>query len=264
MGEQGALLFNRRAQRHGDCVTHIGDENMVRLVNRQFGGMTTGVDLNNRVGRVGRIGQILGRAIADQQVVHETVRSVWKIFYDKCRSVNLCHYNEVQPHSFPYIDFGDFTNHLKLNPSHSDKNMKKKQFYIFTRQEKYFLFGRHFCNQDDGEKMFRALRILTVPAMLFLSTFAHAGDYDFRLHNRSSGWIIDGFYTYQNGRWSKNWLRNPIVAGQGVNMHWASDEGDCVVPFRVHWRDYGSEDHRLDWCKGVSHVYMKDKGFTWN
>jgi len=112
--------------------------------------------------------------------------------------------------------------------------------------------------------MLRALRILTVPAMLLLSTFAHAGDYDFRLHNRSSGWIIDGFYTYQNGRWSKNWLRNPIVAGQGVNMQWASDEGDCVVPFRVHWRDYGSEDHRLDWCKGVSHVYMKDKGFTWN
>ncbi len=52
--------------------------------------------------------------------------------------------------------------------------------------------------------MLLALRILTVPVLLFFSTFAYAGDYDFRLHNRSSGWIIDGFYTYQNGRWSNN------------------------------------------------------------
>ena len=112
--------------------------------------------------------------------------------------------------------------------------------------------------------MLLALRILIVPVLLFFSTFAYAGDYDFRLHNRSSGWIIDGFYTYQNGRWSNNWLHKPIRSGQGVNMHWASDEGNCVVPFRVKWRDYGSEDHRLDWCKGVSHVYMKDRGFSWD
>ena len=75
--------------------------------------------------------------------------------------------------------------------------------------------------------MLLALRILTVPVLLFFSTFAYAGDYDFRLHNRSSGWIIDGFYTYQNGRWSNNWLHKPIRSGQGVNMHWASDEGNC-------------------------------------
>ena len=112
--------------------------------------------------------------------------------------------------------------------------------------------------------MLSILRTLTISLLWCFSTISYAGDYDFRLHNRSSGWIIDGFYTYQNGRWSKNWLRNPVFSGQGVNMQWASDEGDCVVPFRVQWRDYGSEDHRLDWCKGVSHVYMKDKGFSWD
>jgi len=112
--------------------------------------------------------------------------------------------------------------------------------------------------------MLRVLKLLSLPVMLLASSLAQAGDYDFRLHNRSSGWVIDGFYTYQNGRWSRNWLRNPLFSGQGVNMQWASDEGDCVVPFRVQWRDYGSEDHRLDWCKGVSHVYMKDKGFSWD
>ncbi|WP_286134249.1 hypothetical protein [Methylobacterium sp. Leaf123] len=47
-------------------------------------------------------------------------------------------------------------------------------------------------------------------------------------------------------------------------MDWNSDDGDCIVPFRVKWRDYGSEDFKLDWCKGVSNVYMKDKGFSYD
>lgn len=131
---------------------------------------------------------------------------------------------------------------------------------------KIFLLSKanNFFQSMLRKNMVSIFRTLTIALLLCFSTISYAGDYDFRLHNRSSGWIIDGFYTFQNGRWSKNWLRNPIVAGQGVNMHWASDEGNCVVPFRVEWRNYGSEDHRLDWCKGVSHVYMKDKGFSWN
>jgi hypothetical protein len=47
-------------------------------------------------------------------------------------------------------------------------------------------------------------------------------------------------------------------------MDWYSDEGACVVPFRVSWVDYGAEDFSIDWCQNVENIYMEDVGFTWN
>ncbi len=47
-------------------------------------------------------------------------------------------------------------------------------------------------------------------------------------------------------------------------MDWFSNEGDCVVPFRVSWDNYGADDFKIDWCKGVDNIYMKDKGFSWD
>jgi hypothetical protein len=107
----------------------------------------------------------------------------------------------------------------------------------------------------------------TVGAMLGLSLAAcaaqaMASDYAFRLHNRAKGYTINGFYTYQNGRWSENWLRDRIRPGQSVPMDWYSNEGACVVPFRVSWDDWGAQDFKLDWCKGVRNLYMKDEGFA--
>ena len=112
--------------------------------------------------------------------------------------------------------------------------------------------------------MFLKIRLAAIACLALLGTNASAGDYAFRLNNNSSGWTINGFYTFQNGRWSKNWLTSRVSAGRGVNLDWNSDKGDCVVPFRVSWVDYGSEDFRLDWCKGVNNVYMKDNGFSWD
>jgi hypothetical protein len=91
---------------------------------------------------------------------------------------------------------------------------------------------------------------------------ATASDYAFRLHNRAEGYTINGFYTYQNGRWSPNWLRDRIRPGQSVPMDWNSNEGNCVVPFRVSWDDWGAQDFKLDWCTGVRNVYMNDSGFS--
>ncbi len=113
------------------------------------------------------------------------------------------------------------------------------------------------------------MRHVTAAALLFAtSAFATApalaSDYAFKLHNRSNGWTISGFYTYQDGEWSSNWLNGKVEAGEAVRMDWNSNEGNCVVPFRVRWVDYGAEDFKLDWCKGVSNIYMKDKGFTWD
>ncbi|WP_176218620.1 hypothetical protein [Rhizobium rhizosphaerae] len=95
-------------------------------------------------------------------------------------------------------------------------------------------------------------------------TGALASDYGFRLHNRAAGYTINGFYTYQDGRWSDNWLTGRVRPGQAVDMDWFSNDGNCTVPFRVSWDDYGADDFKLDWCKGVSNLYMKDKGFSWD
>jgi hypothetical protein len=108
------------------------------------------------------------------------------------------------------------------------------------------------------------IRALLVVGALVPASQAVASDYAFKLHNRSSDWTITGFYTLQDGNWSENWLDGRINAGESVRMDWNSNAGNCVVPFRVRWADYGAEDFKIDWCKGVSNIYMKDKGFTWD
>jgi hypothetical protein len=88
------------------------------------------------------------------------------------------------------------------------------------------------------------------------------GDYDFTLYNKSKGWVINGFYTLQNGKWSKNWLTGTVASGASIKMVWSSEDGDCVVPFKVNWVDYGmSEQFNVDWCKKPKNVYMLDEGF---
>ena len=106
-------------------------------------------------------------------------------------------------------------------------------------------------------------RALAVAALSLMAFQATAGEYAFTLHNRAKGWTINGFYTFQDGRWSKNWLGkgDRIRPGESAAMDWHSDDGDCVVPFRVNWENYGTDEFKLDWCKGVKNVYMLDKGF---
>jgi hypothetical protein len=89
---------------------------------------------------------------------------------------------------------------------------------------------------------------------------AAQSDYPFRLHNRSEGWTISGFQTFQGGQWSSNWLDGPIRAGQFANMDWKSNAGNCTVRFRVSWVDYGATEHQADFCK-LKNVYMLNEGF---
>jgi hypothetical protein len=109
-------------------------------------------------------------------------------------------------------------------------------------------------------------RMLAIAGLITVASPSLASDYAFRLHNRADGYSINGFYTYQNGQWSKNWLKEGVHVqpSEAVGMDWKSNEGDCEVPFRVSWDNYGSEDFKIDWCKSVSNVYMKDKGFSWD
>lgn len=110
-------------------------------------------------------------------------------------------------------------------------------------------------------------RIAAALAVLLAATgISSASDYAFRLHNKANGYTINGFYTYQNGQWSENWLSNGdrIKPGEYMDMDWFSNEGNCVVPFRVSWDNYGADDFKVDWCKHPQNIYMKDKGFTWD
>lgn len=92
------------------------------------------------------------------------------------------------------------------------------------------------------------------------------GDYDFDLYNRTSGWVLNGFYTKEDGKWSKNWLSTKLGVGKSVHMVWnsVSNSGDCVVPFKATWDDYDqAEIYNLDWCKKpISAIYLKDTTFT--
>ena len=99
-----------------------------------------------------------------------------------------------------------------------------------------------------------------------IETVLTMGEYDFDLYNRTNGWVLNGFYTKEDGKWSKNWLSSKVGVGKSVRMVWnsASNSGDCVVPFKVTWDDYDqAEIYNLDWCKKpVKSIYLKDTTFT--
>lgn len=109
--------------------------------------------------------------------------------------------------------------------------------------------------------------VICIGAMLIGAVVpASAQNYDFYLHNRSEGWVINGFYTFQNGRWSSNWLRGSRISpGRSVDLYWNSQAGACRVPFRVSWVDWGSQDFTMDWCRNnPRNIYMQNEGFTWD
>ena len=95
------------------------------------------------------------------------------------------------------------------------------------------------------------------------ATPAAADSYKFNLHNKSSEYVINGFRTFENGEWSKNWIDFTLKPGEASEMDWGSSEGKCVVPFRVSWVGYEAEKFSVDWCK-VHNIYMKDNGFTYD
>ena len=98
-----------------------------------------------------------------------------------------------------------------------------------------------------------------------MSSVLMMGDYDFDLYNRTSGWVLNGFYTKEDGKWSKTWLSQKLAPGKSFHMVWsaASNEGACVVPFKATWDDYDqAEVYNLDWCKGIKSIYLKDTNFT--
>lgn len=95
---------------------------------------------------------------------------------------------------------------------------------------------------------------------LAISAASAQSDYPFKLHNRSQGWTISGFQTFQDGKWSQNWLNGSVKSGETASLDWNSNAGDCVLRFRVSWVDYDAQEFRTDFCK-VKNLYMLNEGF---
>jgi len=113
-------------------------------------------------------------------------------------------------------------------------------------------------------KLMQVAILVAAMAGLMGSSSAWAADtYKFNLYNKSSEYTIIGFYTYEDGKWSKNWIDFTLSPGENAEMDWGSDEGNCVVPFRVAWKGYEAEKFSVDFCK-VHNLYMKDQGFSFD
>jgi hypothetical protein len=105
---------------------------------------------------------------------------------------------------------------------------------------------------------FRLLTSLGLLGVLF-ATPALAGTYKFTLHNESK-YPITGFQTYEDGKWS-TWSGVDVGAGESQSMDWNSSEGDCVVPFRIIYKDVETEQYKVDWCK-ISNIRVHNDNVT--
>jgi hypothetical protein len=104
-------------------------------------------------------------------------------------------------------------------------------------------------------------RLLTSLALLgaLMVAPAFAASYKFQLHNESK-YAITGFQTYEDNKWS-TWSGVSVGPGETQEMDWNSAEGDCVVPFRIIYKDVETEQYKVDWCK-ISNIRVHDDSVT--
>jgi hypothetical protein len=113
---------------------------------------------------------------------------------------------------------------------------------------------------SDGEKVMvsRILMVLGLLAGIGV-TPALAASYKFELHNESK-YEITGFQTFEDGKWS-TWSDVNVAPGETQSMDWNSSEGDCVVPFRIVYKDVETEQYKVDWCK-IGNIRVHDDSVT--
>lgn len=100
-------------------------------------------------------------------------------------------------------------------------------------------------------------------AIIAYGTGALASEtYKFHLVNKTTKYTITGFQTYENGTWS-TWSNVKLAPGEEQDMDWGSNEGNCVVPFRVIYAEIQTEQYQVDWCK-VKNIVVSDTDVTYN
>jgi hypothetical protein len=105
-------------------------------------------------------------------------------------------------------------------------------------------------------------RLFVALSLVALASSALADSYKFRLINKTTQYTITGFQTYENGAWS-TWSGVNLAPGEEQDMDWGSNEGKCVVPFRVIYAEIQTEQYQVDWCK-VKNIMVSDTDVTYN
>ena len=104
----------------------------------------------------------------------------------------------------------------------------------------------------------RRLAFIALTAVLAAPP-AFASSYKFELHNESK-YAITGFQTFEDGKWS-TWSGVGVDPGETQSMDWQSSAGDCVVPFRIIYKDVETEQYKVDWCK-IGNIRVHDDSVT--
>lgn len=100
-------------------------------------------------------------------------------------------------------------------------------------------------------------RILALSmALAVMASPAFAGSWKFAMTNKSKS-IITSFKTQEEGKWSSNWLSEPVSPGDEYEMDFGTSEGDCVVRTKVTFKDGSYFDYDVDYCK-VEHLVVKE------
>ena len=74
---------------------------------------------------------------------------------------------------------------------------------------------------------------LATAATTLAPSAGFAAGMNFKIQN-DSGFIIDGFYTGEDGEWSANWMNFKLNAGETADMAFNHD-GACDISFYVSW-----------------------------
>ena len=79
----------------------------------------------------------------------------------------------------------------------------------------------------------KTIAAFAATTLLVCAPFAYAGGMKFDIKNNSD-YIIDGFYTGENGEWSANWMDFKLNGNETANMEFDYD-GPCDIEFYVTW-----------------------------
>jgi len=79
----------------------------------------------------------------------------------------------------------------------------------------------------------KSIAALAAATLLICAPAASAAGMKFDIKN-DSGYIIDGFYTGEDGEWSANWMNFKLSANETANMEFNYD-GACDIEFYVTW-----------------------------
>ena len=111
-------------------------------------------------------------------------------------------------------------------------------------------------------KIFPRVAVAALSLSLLATAAFAAETYKFKIINNTTKYTITGFQTYEKGQWD-NWNNVTLAPGETLDMDWGSNEGSCVVPFRVLYADVQTEQYQVDWCK-VHNIIVTDTSVTYN